>query len=388
VSFGILALIVCAGLGGPLLSGARPQLLPVVVGEIVAGIVIGRTGFGWLDTTNDTVAFLASVGFVMLMFSAGMNVPIRNRALVGCIRRGSIAAGIAAALAIPGGLLLSRFQGGAHAAVFALLLATGSAALVLPILDEAGLLERPAALTVLAQVTVADVVSIVALPLVLQPSRAVRSVLGTLAVVGCALVVVAIAHEAGKRGVVRKLRRLSKQNGWALDLRLSLLVLFTLAWLATVIGTSILIAGFAVGLIAAWLGGPRRLSRQVTGVAQGFFVPLFFVVLGAQIDLRAIGGRPSLLALAAAIVGLSVAIHLLTAKLTRQPVGAGLVATAQFGVPAAVVSLGLLEHIISPAVGGAIIIAALLSVATTVAGTSLLRREAGQRVGSTAQSEA
>jgi Kef-type K+ transport system membrane component KefB len=187
---------------------------------------------------------------------------------------------------------------------------------------------------------------------------------------------------------VRKLRRLSKQNGWALDLRLSLLVLFTLAWLATVIGTSILIAGFAVGLIAAWLGGPRRLSRQVTGVAQGFFVPLFFVVLGAQIDLRAIADRPSLVALAAAIVGLSVAIHLLTAKLTRQPVGAGLVATAQFGVPAAVVSLGLLEHIISPAVGGAIIIAALLSVATTVAGTSLLRREAGQRVGSTAQSEA
>ena len=56
VSFGILALIVCAGLGGPLLSGARPQLLPVVVGEIVAGIVIGRTGFGWLNTTNDLTA--------------------------------------------------------------------------------------------------------------------------------------------------------------------------------------------------------------------------------------------------------------------------------------------------------------------------------------------
>jgi hypothetical protein len=73
--------------------------LPVVVGEIVAGIVIGRTGFGWLDTTNDTVAFLASVGFVMLMFAAGMNVPIRNRALVGSIRRGSIAAELVSRLA-------------------------------------------------------------------------------------------------------------------------------------------------------------------------------------------------------------------------------------------------------------------------------------------------
>jgi Kef-type K+ transport system membrane component KefB len=381
VSFGILALIVCVGLFGPLLSAVRPQILPVVVGEVAAGVLIGRTGFGWLDTSNETVSFLGQVGFAMLMFAAGMHVPIRDRALLGSIRRGSIAAAAAAALAIPGGILLSRFLGGSHAAVFALLLATGSAAVVLPILDEARLLDRPDALTVLAQVTVADVVSIAALPLVLQPSRAVRSVLGTLAVVGCALAVVAAAHVARKRGLVRRLRKLSKQNVWALDLRVSLLVLFALAWIATVIGTSILIAGFAVGLIAAWLGGPKRFSRQVTGVAQGLFVPLFFVVLGARLDLRAIASRPSLVGLAAAIVGLSVGIHLVAAMLTRQPLAAGLVATAQFGVPAAVVTLGLQEHVISAAVGGAIIAAALATLATTVVGTSLLRREArpGQR---------
>ena len=381
MSFGILALIVCVGLFGPLLSAVRPQILPVVVGEVAAGVLIGRTGFGWLDTSNETVSFLGQVGFAMLMFAAGMHVPIRDRALLGSIRRGSIAAATAAALAIPGGILLSRFLGGSHAAVFALLLATGSAAVVLPILDEARLLDRPDALTVLAQVTVADVVSIAALPLVLQPSRAVRSVLGTLAVVGCALAVVAAAHVARKRGLVRRLRKLSKQNVWALDLRVSLLVLFALAWIATVIGTSILIAGFAVGLIAAWLGGPKRFSRQVTGVAQGLFVPLFFVVLGARLDLRAIASRPSLVGLAAAIVGLSVGIHLVAAMLTRQPLAAGLVATAQFGVPAAVVTLGLQEHVISAAVGGAIIAAALATLATTVVGTSLLRREArpGQR---------
>jgi Kef-type K+ transport system membrane component KefB len=388
VSFGILALIVCAGLVGPLLSAARPQILPVVVGEIAAGVVIGRTGFDWVDTENGTVAFLASVGFAMLMFSAGMNVPIRDKALLGSIRRGSIAAGVTATLAIPGGFLLSRFQGADHPAVFALLLATGSAAIVLPVLDEAGLLQRPVGLTVVAQVTVADVASIMVLPLVLQPSRAVHSVLGTLAVVGCALAIVVVAHEARKRGLVRRLRRLSKRYGWALDLRVSLLVLFVLAWLATLIGTSILIAGFAVGLIAAWLGGPKRFSRQVTGVAQGLFVPLFFVVLGAELDLRAIAGQPSLVALAAAIIGLSVGIHLVAAMVTGQPLAAGLVATAQFGVPAAVVAVGLEEHIISAAVGGAIVLAALASVATTVAGTSILRGREAQPFGSTAQTDA
>ncbi len=312
----------------------------------------------------------------MLMFSAGMHVPLRNRGLVRSIRRGTIAAVLVAALAIPGGFVLSRFHGADHPAVFALLLATGSAAIALPILDEAGLLQRTAALTVLAQVTVADVASIVAVPLVLQPGRAARSVLGTIAVVACAVAILVVASVARRRGVVRMLRRLSKKNEWALDLRLSLLVLFALAWLATVIGTSILIAGFAVGLMAAWLGGPRRFSRQVTGVAQGLFVPLFFVVLGAKIDLRSIASEPSLVGLAASLVALNVVIRLVVARLTHQPRGAALIATSQLGVPAAVVALGFQEHVISPGVGGAIISAALVTVALTAAGAALLGREA------------
>ena len=49
--------------------------------------------------------------------------------------------------------------------------------------------------------------------------------------------------------------------------------------------------------MVAAIGGPRRLSRQVTGVAQGLMIPLFFVVLGARLDLRALARQPSLLAL-------------------------------------------------------------------------------------------
>jgi Kef-type K+ transport system membrane component KefB len=379
VSFGILALIVCVGLLGPVLSACSPTLFPVVVGEIVAGIVIGQTGFRWLDTTNVTVEFLANVGFAMLMFSAGMHVPLRNRALLGSIRKGTVAAVLVAVLATAGGFLLSRFHGADHPAVFALLLATGSAAIALPIIDEAGLLQRAAALTVLAQVTVADVASIVAVPLVLQPSRAERSVLGTIAVVACAVAILVAAGVVRRHDIVRTLRRLSKENEWALDLRVSLLVLFALAWLATLIGTSILIAGFAVGLMAAWLGGPKRFSRQVTGVAQGLFVPLFFVVLGAKLDLRAIASEPSLVGLAASLVALNLAIRLVVARLTHQPLGAALIATSQLGVPAAVVALGFEQHVISPGVGGAIISAALVTVALTAAGAALLGRETPAR---------
>ena len=91
---------------------------------------------------------------------------------------------------------------------------------------------------------------------------------------------------------LHRVRRLSKRRRWALDLRLSLLVLFALAWIAQKGGTSILIAGFAAGLMVALFGGPKRLSTQVRGIAAGFFVPLYFVILGAQLDLAGLGAQP------------------------------------------------------------------------------------------------
>ena len=96
-----------------------------------------------------------------------------------------------------------------------------------------------------------------------------------------------------------------RQRHWALDLRLSLLVLFFLAWIAQKSGTSILIAGFGAGLMVALLGGPKRLSTQIRGIADGFFIPLYFVILGAQLDLHGLIQHPALLALTGALAMLT-----------------------------------------------------------------------------------
>jgi Kef-type K+ transport system membrane component KefB len=60
---------------------------------------------------------------------------------------------------------------------------------------------------------------------------------------------------------------------------------FGLAWIAQQCGTSVLLAGFGIGLVVAAIGGPERLSTQVRGVAEGFFVPLFFVVRSFRLPL-------------------------------------------------------------------------------------------------------
>ena len=377
MSFGVLALILCAGLGGPLLSLGRPGLVPVVVGELAAGVLVGNTGFRWVDPAEPITAFLAAVGFAMLMFAAGLRVPIRQPGIGRGLRRGVTAAVIAGVASVPAGIAIAAILGGGHAAIYALLLAGGSAAILLPVVEELGVLDDDRVLTVMAQVAVADVAAIVALPLVLQPSKAGGAALGGLAVVAAAAALFGAAYALRANPFVHRMRKESKHRGWALDLRLALVSLFVLAWLAVRSGTSVLIAGFSVGLVVALVGGPKRLSRQVTGVAAGFFVPLFFVVLGARLDLRAVAHKPSILELTALLTVANVAVHVLASTLTRQRLPAALAATAQLGLPAGVVTLGLQQNAITAAQGGAILLAALITIGLCPAGVVLLTRGRG-----------
>ncbi len=375
MSFGIFVLIVLAGLGGPLLGVATGRFVPVVVGEILAGILVGPAVLGTVHPANATISTLGEIGFAMLMLTVGMHLPLSDRRLAAAARKGGLLAGLVCVLAVPAALLAADIAGSGHAAIYAVVLASGSAAVLLPAVEETGLAGAEV-LGVMAQVTIADIVTILAVPIVLQPGRVGHVVLGGVLVAGAAALLFVAARLLASHEWVHRLRRVSKERRWALDLRLSLLVLFVLAWIAQRGGTSILIAGFAAGLMVALIGGPKRLSTQVRGIADGFFVPLYFVVLGAQLDLAGLVRHPTMLALAGALAVLNVAIHLLAAALARQPVAGALAATAQLGVPAAVASLGLAEHLISPVVATAIVLAALVSLAVCTLGVEMLKRDA------------
>jgi Kef-type K+ transport system membrane component KefB len=370
-SFGQLTLIILAGLAGPLLSSSRRILIPVVVGELLAGIALGKTGAGLIKADNVAIAFLADIGFAVLMMSAGMHVPLRNKNLLGSLWRGSLAVAASAAFGVGGGILIANGLGFGHTGVWAILLATGSAAIVLPALQEAGVGER--AILAMAWATVADVLTIIAVPLVLNPSKAVHAGLGALAVAAGALIVLAVARAVSGEQKVRGLRRLSPDRVWALDLRFALLALFALAALAQWVGTSIMIAGFAAGLVVAVEGGPQRLSDQVAGVGNGFLVPVFFVVLGASLNVRSLIETPKDLELAVALIVGMAAVHVLAGLVIRAPLWTSLIVTAQLGVPAAVAKLGQSEGVISSGMAAAVILGALGSLAICAAGTALAR---------------
>lgn len=186
MSFATLVVIVLAGLGGPLLGVLGRRFVPVVIGEILAGILVGPAVLSAVDPANVTVSFLGEIGFAMLMLTVGMHLPLRDQRLAASARDGALLAGVVCLLALPGGLLAASIAGTGHAAVYVVVLASGSAAVLLPALEETGI-GGAEVMTVMAQVTIADVITILSVPIVLQPGRVGHAALGALLVAGVAV---------------------------------------------------------------------------------------------------------------------------------------------------------------------------------------------------------
>src|SRR5664279_2743723 len=177
MTFTTLAVIGLAALLGPLLALPTRWHLPVVLGELLAGIILGPTVFGGLHAADPGFTFLADVGFALVMFVAGSHVPVRDARLRSSLRVGllrAVAVGVLSALA---GLLVARLFDTGHPALSAVLMASSSSALVLPIVDSLHL-SGVSVLQLLPQVAIADTVCIVALPLAIDPRHAGRAALG------------------------------------------------------------------------------------------------------------------------------------------------------------------------------------------------------------------
>jgi Kef-type K+ transport system membrane component KefB len=139
---------------------------------------------------------------------------------------------------------------------------------------------------------------------------------------------------------------------------------------------SIMLAGFALGLVVSATGEPRRLARQLFGITEGFFGPLFFVWLGASLQVRELGERPGFILLGLGL-GVGAVLAHCVGRLLGQPLALAALAAAQLGVPVAAATLGTQQHLLSPGEPSALMLGALLTIAgTSVAGMAAARKKA------------
>ena len=370
--FGALALLTAVGFAGPLL-GSLPRLrIPATIGELIAGLILGKTGFGVIDDGNPTLQLLANVGFALVMFVVGTHVPVRDPAMRSAAPRALARAVLVGAVAAVLGVALAAWSGTGHAALYAVLMASSSAALALPVIDSLRL-QGPQVLSVTVQIAIADAASIVLLPLVIDFQRAPIAALGGMAIAVCAALLFVLLRVVDRRGWRQRTHNYSEEHRFALELRINLLLLFALATLATRTHVSIMLAGFALGLVIAMVGEPRRLARQLFGITEGFFSPLFFVWLGASLQVRELVSHPKLLLLGVAL-GLGGVLAHCVGRLLGQPLPLAVLSAAQLGVPVAAATIGTQEHLLVPGEASALMLGALLTIASSSIAGALAAR--------------
>jgi Kef-type K+ transport system membrane component KefB len=372
VSFLDLAIVCAVALAGPVLAAPLRWHLPVVLGELLAGLVLGVTGVGVLDASDATFTFLGNAGFVLVMFVAGTHVPVRDERIRAALRAGVVRAALVAAVAVLLAYGVARVVGVAHAPLYAVLMASSSAALVLPTVASLHL-AGPALVDLLPQVAVADAMCIVLLPLVIDPAHVGRAAVGAAVVLVAGGVFFLVLRQVERSGVRERVHRVSEDRQFAVELRVSLAAMFAFAALAVSVHVSLMLAGFVAGLAVSAVGEPRRVARQLFAVTEGFFGPVFFVWLGAGLQLRDVAQHPSMIVLGLCLgVGATLA-HLAPVAL-RQPTPYALLATAQLGVPVAATTIGTQLGLLRPGEGAALILGALVALAVTVAGGALAAR--------------
>lgn len=372
MSFSDLALVCAVALAGPLLATPRRWHLPVVLGELSAGVVLGATGLKLLDAAEPTFSFLGSCGFVLVMFVAGTHVPARDPRLRTALRTGVGRAVLVGVVALALGYAVAQLVGTSHALVYAVLMASSSAAIVLPTVGSLGLSGRDL-VDLLPQVAVADSLCIVLLPLVIDTDHVGRAAAGAAAVVASGVVLFFLLRYGERSGLRERVHVLSEEREFAVELRISLAAVFTMAALAVATHVSLMLAGFVSGLAVAAVGEPRRVARQLFAVTEGFFGPLFFVWLGASLQLGDLVDHPSMVVLGVCL-GAGAALAHLSAVALRQPAPYAMLATAQLGVPVAAATVGGQLGVLEPGEGAALVFGALVALAVTVAGGSLAAR--------------
>ena len=363
MDFQTLAIISVIALLGPLLATPRRWNIPVVIGQLGAGAIVGRTGFGFVDAGDPTLTLLADVGFALIMFVAGTHVPVRSGAIRAALSAGLVRAILVTLSAIALGVAIALIFGTNHAPLYIVLLASSSAALVLPLIHSLGLRGR-SMLELTAQVAIADIAAIVALPLAIDPPNAGRAALGAALVALLAVALYVVLAWLERNGYRLRLHKLSANRKFALELRIQLAILFALSAIAVFSHVSVMLAGFAFGLAVAAVGEPRRLARQLFALADGFFGPLFFVWLGASLALRDLADHPQMIALGLVLGAATLLTHA-TTRVLGLPLSSGMLSAAQLGIPIAAATIGTKLQVLAPGEAAALLLGALVTIAVT-----------------------
>jgi Kef-type K+ transport system membrane component KefB len=293
---GTLVLIGVVAVAAPILSELTGKLaVPDVVIEILLGIIIGPAVLAIAHPDSVVTAF-SDMGLSYLMFLAGFELDlarIRGRSL----ELAGIGWALSLGLAFLVALVLVTIGTVLDAVVVGLALTTTALGTLLPILRDAGLLEGPFGSRMMAIGSVGEFGPIVAVAILLDHRDPIQTALLLVLFVAVAVATTLLAARPHPPKIIRLLHR-HLQSSAQLPVRVAVLFIFSLVYLAFRLGLDVLLGAFAAGIVIRLFvrGADSGIVKdKLEAIGFGFLVPIFFIVSGMNFHLSALVSSPGAL---------------------------------------------------------------------------------------------
>jgi Kef-type K+ transport system membrane component KefB len=363
--------VLVAAIVAPLIAHAIRRLgVPVVVIEILLGVAIGPQMLGWASSEG-AIPYLASFGLAFLFFLAGMEIDlftIRGRPLNLAIAGWT--AGMAVACAIAIGL---RAVGLVDAwLIVAIALMTTALGIVVPVLRDAGDLETPFGLRVIATGVMGELGPILTMSLALSTKNGAPWQTALTASFIAVVIVTAwlLTRSRDIPGFLGLLRRSMTQSS-QLPVRICLLILASLVVLAQNLDLDLALGALAAGMVVSLATQgleTETLHLKLDAIGFGFLAPVFFINSGMNLDVAAAFGTTSGLLLAGAffvalIVTRLPAVVLQSPELgSRRAMALGMYSATTLGMVVALSQIGVEGGLMNAAEAASLIAGAIMSM--------------------------
>lgn len=362
------------------LALSRSRWIPVVVGEILAGVLIGPSWLGLVHGDEFTLELLSEIGFAFLMFLSGLEIDFsllfnpspggkKQRLPPLGIAGLSFLLTLTLALGIGWGLHQADLIGDMW--IMALILSTTSLGVVVPVLKERELITGRFGQTLLLAALIADFFTMFLITVYV----AIRSSGLTLDIllIGVLFLAFLVTYRFGFRQLQRPtVRRVIEELSGAtaqIKVRGAIALMIAFVVLAEYLSVELILGAFLAGAVASLLSRPEdeSLRHKLDAMGFGFFIPLFFIVVGVRFDLQAFLNDPRAWLLAPLLVGAALAIKMLSALIFkagftwRETVASGVMLSARLSLIIAASAIGMRLGAINQATNAAIILVAALT---------------------------
>lgn len=309
MSVSVLIVTLVAFITPMVLQRFKISVLPTAVAEVLVGIAIGKSGFD-LVQTEGVLSFLSNYGVIFLLFLSGMEIdfslfkknngPLTPLARKKAANAPSTSPVQVAVVAYGGSLLMAlalallfKFSGlFSNFALAAILFSTVALGVVIAVLKENELLNKPLGQALLLIAVLGEVVPLLCLTIY----SSFVSGKGESAWLIFLLFIVGALIFKRFRSFFTSLDEINKSTT-QIDIRLALLVITTLVVLAESVGAEDILGAFIAGIVIKLLQPAHSTQEKLDAIGYGIFIPFFFILTGAKIDIPGLLGSPKTLIL-------------------------------------------------------------------------------------------